>query len=152
MHLCVCVAVIQGKNVYGELKKLKLDQLVGVVDLLEDKYGLKTLLQNPDFKGTMFAPNNRAFKGVTVDDLDVLASIVTYHVLPDKRVTTGKIPKHTKSWATAFAGHSLETDKNKRGTVKVIDEMNNVAKVGRRNKRADKAVIQVIDKILMPKL
>ena len=101
----------------------------------------ETLSSEGDF--TVFAPTNEAFEalGVDLDTLEpeVLAEILTYHVIADARVDSGSIP----AIADSVADYTLFFD-----TTDGV--MVNDATVIQADVEASNGIVHVIDTVLLP--
>jgi len=112
---------------------------------------------------TVFAPTNDAFAALPDGTVDMLlrpenkaklATILTYHVVPGKldaamlmkQIMAGKgmVPLKTASGGTLVA-------KSSGGKVMVTDENGNTATVTTADVIQSNGVIQVVDKVLLPK-
>jgi uncharacterized surface protein with fasciclin (FAS1) repeats len=160
---------IEAKTVYQTAKDAGLSTLVAAVDAA----GFKSVLDSPSFKGTVFAPTNEAFAilledlGVTADELlsdtKLLKAVLNYHVIPDDRLTTQSL-EQLQSWGTNLGDQLLDIFKGPNGTVRIYYggvspgrqalKYPGSAKIipGLRNIRADRAIVQVIDRVLVPQL
>lgn len=171
MVFMMLVSACSAKTVYQTAKDSEaLSTLVAAVDAA----GFKNLLNNPNFKGTVFAPTNEAFGilldnlGVTAEELlgntDLLKTVLRYHIIPDDRLTTQSL-EQLQSWGTDLDDDQvLDIFKSPKGTVRIYYggvtpgrqslKYPGSAKIipGLRNIRADRAIVQVIDRVLVPKL
>lgn len=105
---------------------------------------------------TLFAPNNAAFVallaelGLTKEQLFadqlLLASILTYHLLPGK-VNSSNIPLNTP--LRTVQGATLKVD-NVAGILTITDGRNRTSRIIQVNLDARNGVVHVIDKVLLP--
>jgi len=132
-----------------------------LIKALKDAGLLGTLTDaKKPFKGTILAPTNDAFAALKATPKD-LKSVLLYHVLPEVVVLPQGID-NKKTFATLYTGHSvtfgktLGTAKDQFGTLRniaIIDvksDAGTTAKVVKHNVFAGQAVIQGIDKVLIP--
>jgi uncharacterized surface protein with fasciclin (FAS1) repeats len=124
------------------------------------------LVETLEGKGpfTVFAPVNDAFAALppgTVDNLlkpenkDMLVKILTYHVV------SGRLDSHElrrrikagngKAELKTVQGEHLWVSMNGPANIVITDEMGNVADISTYDVYQSNGVIQVIDKVLMPK-
>lgn len=140
-------------TVYEKLRQKKLNKFIGLIDMLDLDYGFQTLLDDPKFKGTVFAITDKAADAMeaSVQDMGGLADLLNYHIIPSKRLKTKDMPKGVKAWDSQLIGHQVLTEI--KGKVRrIIDEKKNKVKIYKRNLRADKAVIHVLTQDLKPKI
>jgi uncharacterized surface protein with fasciclin (FAS1) repeats len=159
------------KTVYQTAKESEaLSTLVAAIDAA----GFKKTLNNPNFRGTVLAPTNEAFGilldnlGLTAEELlgntDLLKSVLRYHIIPDDKLTTQSL-EQLQSWGTDLDDSQvLDIYKSEKGTVRIYYggvtpgrqslKYPGSAKIipGLRNIKADDAIVQVIDRVLVPKL
>lgn len=158
---------VVGKTVYQTAVDAGLDVLVAAIDAA----GFKSVLNNPNFRGTVFAPTDEAFAilleqlGVEAEDLlddkKLLQDVLNYHVIPDDRITTSSL-ETLQTWGTNLGDTTLALYKSPKGTVRVYYGEESVTRTnikwpgsakiipGLRNIKADKAIVQVIDRVLIP--
>lgn len=160
----------EAKTVYRTAEDAGLTTLVAAIDAA----GFKSVLNDPNFKGTVFAPTNEAFGllledlGVSAEDLlantELLQKVLNYHLIPDDRLTTQSL-EQLQSWGTNLSDDQvLDIFKSPKGTVRIYYggvtpgrqslKYPGSAKIipGLRNIRADRAIVQVIDRVLVPEL
>ena len=125
--------------------------------------GLVSTLKGPG-PFTVFAPTNMAFSALpagTVDNLlkpeskDALTKVLTYHVVAgryDFAALADAIKKGNGSaMLKTVAGGTLVARMNGPRNIVVQDEQNNVAEISVYDVYQSNGVIQVVDKVLMPK-
>jgi len=113
---------------------------------------------------TVFAPTNDAFENLpagTVETLlkpenkGTLTTVLTYHVVPGRMdfSTIAKEIKAGKGTATlkTVSGGSLWAMMNGEHNITLKDEKGNVANISTYDVYQSNGVIQVVDKVLMPK-
>ena len=127
-----------------------------MISTLEQDDGLYTLLNDPQFKGTIFAPTESAWKKIeaTADDLGALADIIKYHIVPSEKVSTRKMKKLGKAvWDTSLLSHQIKTEVQKKAK-RIIDENDKFAKLVKKDMKANrgKAIIHIVDTALSPRL
>lgn len=143
------------KTAYQALVDQKLYGFAGMISTLEKGYGLYTLLSDPKFKGTVFAPTESAYTAMeaAANDLGALADIIKYHIVPSEKVSTRKLKKNkgVQTWDTSLPSHQIKTEVVK-NSKRVIDEKDQSAKLVKKDIRAGKAIIHIVDKVLSPRL
>ena len=147
------LGVANAMTVYEKLRKTNLNKFIGIIDMLDLEYGFQTLLDDPNFEGTVFALTDKAAEAMeaSVGDMSGLADLLRYHIIPSERLKTRNMPKGVRAWDSQLVGHQVSTSikgKSKR----VIDEKKNEVKLYKRNLKADKAVIHVLNQDLVPKI
>jgi uncharacterized surface protein with fasciclin (FAS1) repeats len=150
--IAIFAGLVEAKTAYQALRDKKLFGFTGIIDTLELDYGLQTLLSDPKFNGTVFAPTNSAYEALeaTIDDLNTLANIVRYHIVPSK-LSTRKLKRGLLELETSLSDHRIQIEVMKKSK-KVIDETGQSAKMSKRDIKAGKALIHIIDKGLLPDL
>ncbi|KAI8110832.1 hypothetical protein M9434_004406 [Picochlorum sp. BPE23] len=145
--------VTNAMTVYDKLRKKNLNKFIGIIDMLDLEYGFQTLLDDPKFKGTVFALTDKAAEAMeaSVEDMGELADLLNYHIIPSERLKTKDMPKGIRAWDSQLSGHQVST-KIKGKSKRVIDEKKNEVKLYKRNLRADNAVIHVLTQDLVPKI
>jgi len=93
---------------------------------------------------TVFAPVNRAFKGLEIkDDPAAIGEILKFHVIPGAAVFSHDL-KDSQT-VTAYNSGKLRIEKGEDGSITV-----NGAKVVAKDIKADNGVIHLIDSVLLP--
>ena len=136
-----------------------------------DAAGYKKTLDNKNFKGTVWAPTNEAF-AVAIAALNstapallgnklLLQTILNYHIIPDD-VLYRKDLDTLQDWGTNLDDATVTIVKSGKAKIRVYyGDMDFVgttlsypgyAQVVVEDVKADKAVVQVINKVLIPPL
>ncbi len=113
---------------------------------------------------TVFAPTNEAFGDLpagTVDSLvkpenkATLTKILTYHVVPGTydtmKIRAAILQSHGVATLRTVEGGTLRLMMNGTSNITVEDEKGNVADITIADVRQSNGVIQVVDRVLMPK-
>ncbi|CAK0751385.1 hypothetical protein CVIRNUC_002064 [Coccomyxa viridis] len=120
------------------------------------KSGLAVGLNDPNFVGTVFAPTNAAFTaleanlGYTPAQLladPILTPILKYHVVPDVAAQASSLTDN-QTLTTMLPGQNLTVYVKGPGRI-VITGVQNSANVTQPDIRADKAIIHVVDTVLL---
>ena len=130
---------------------------------------VKKLLNSPSFTGTVFAPTNEAFAllisalnttpEALLSNKKLLTAVLNYHVIPDDVLTKKKLAS-IQDWGTNLGNTKVTITKSKAGTIRVYYgeqtfNQDNVgydgsAKVIKADVKADHAIVDVIDRVLVP--
>ena len=140
-------------TVYRKLRIKNLNKFIGIIDMLDLEYGFQTLLDDPEFEGTVFALTDDAAEAMEagVQDMGELADLLNYHIIPSERLKTKDMPKGVRAWDSQLVGHQVST-KIKGKSKRIIDEKKNEVRLYKRNLKADNAVIHVLNQDLTPKI
>lgn len=137
-----------------------------------DAVGAKKVLNNPNLKATVFAPTNEAFDALfaalnvtpqeALQNVGLLQAVLDYHLIPGDRILTKNLDR-LQSWGTNLPGQFLYFAKAGKAKVRVYfgrmkfdgaTDLNfgGFAQIIVPNVKADKAVVQVINNVLIPAL
>lgn len=126
--------------------------------------GLAPVLDDPTLVATIFAPTNDAFaallKALDIKNADdifsednkaTLTDILKYHVIAGVAATSDQLT-NGQVLPALLPGQSIKVDLSTPGAVKLVPNLNTapVAKVAKADIKACKAVVHVIDQVLLP--
>lgn len=157
----------QAATVYQTAKAAGLNTLVAVIDAT----GMKKMLDSPSFKGTVFAPTDEAFAALLValnvdaatalKNKALLTAVLNYHIITGDVLTKKKLAP-IQSWGTNLDDQEITINKTPFGTLRTYFGAKNAgkdsivwggsAKVIKADVKADRAIVQVIDAVMVPVL
>lgn len=141
------------------------DTITGLLGKTDSLSTLKTLVELADLDGaldstdsqfTVFAPQDSGFAAlpkevtdalVKPENVEVLAGILKYHVIPSKILSTDLAETQT---VTTLNGDTIVVTKNDSG-VTITDKTGNVSKVTTADVEATNGVVHIVDKVLLDK-
>lgn len=141
------------------------DTITGLLGKTEDLSTLKTLVELAKLDGaldstesqfTVFAPKNSGFAAlpkevtdalVKPENVEVLAGILKYHVIPSKILSTDLAETQT---VTTLNGDTLIVKKSESG-VTITDKTGSVSTVTTADVEATNGVVHIVDKVLLDK-
>lgn len=145
-----------------------LQTLVAAIDAV----GAKKYLNNPKLKATVFAPTNEAFASLFValnttpelalQNTVLVKGVLDYHLIPDDVIYTKDL-EQIQSWGTNLGNQLLTIVKAGKAKVRIYYgamkfdgttdlKFGGYAQITVPNVKADKAVVQVINRVLIPAL
>eukprot|EP00877_Chromochloris_zofingiensis_P003109 jgi/Chrzof1/1279/Cz10g01010.t1 len=118
---------------------------------------LQTILANPGWKATIFAPTNRAFEAALLKlkltpvqlyaDKTALTNILSYHVIHDQAITVADFEDGQELTTVQQGKLTVHVDKVAGTTIQGASE---TAKIIAADIKAGEAVIHVVDSVLLP--
>ena len=141
------------------------DTITGLLGKTDSLSTLKTLVELADLDGaldstdsqfTVFAPQDSGFAAlpkevtdalVKPENVEVLAGILKYHVIPSKILSTDLAETQT---VTTLNGDTIVVTKNDSG-VTITDKTGNVSTVTTADVEATNGVVHIVDKVLLDK-
>eukprot|EP00877_Chromochloris_zofingiensis_P003138 jgi/Chrzof1/12825/Cz07g08250.t1 len=122
-----------------------------------NRAGLQTVIGNPDWKATIFAPTNQAFEAALVKmkltvaqlyaDKAALVNILSYHVINEQALTLGDLKDNQKYKTVQQSEVTIHVGK---ATGTTIQGASDTAKIIAWDLKAGQAVVHVVDTVLIP--